>query len=174
MFCIRLILLATLYLTSLSPFPPDSFSPLIQAPAKYVLEEAIASVSTGWSRVQNTLAGRGAGADSARQDAVAAASLAERILAGPPTTQRCAAALRLNNSSFYTALLYKPIYKRFQHFIVLKITTRNDPHEEPKHSFSKGNTSPTSFRQQAQFDTALFRHTERRVRAQGWNCRRRR
>jgi hypothetical protein len=66
------------------------FPLLFQAPAKFVLEEAIASVSTGWSRVQNTLAGRGAEADAARQDAVAAASLAERVLTGPPTTQRCA------------------------------------------------------------------------------------
>ena len=58
------------------------------APAKFVLEEAIASVSTGWSRVQNTLAGRGAGADAARQDAVAAASLADKVLSGPPTANR--------------------------------------------------------------------------------------
>mmetsp|Transcript_18954 Transcript_18954/g.30474 ORF Transcript_18954/g.30474 Transcript_18954/m.30474 type:complete len:566 (-) Transcript_18954:2681-4378(-) len=59
------------------------------APAKFVLEEAIASVSTGWSRVQNKLSGRGAGTDAARQDAVAAASLAEKVLSGAPTTQRC-------------------------------------------------------------------------------------
>ena len=59
------------------------------APAKFVLEEAMASVSTGWSRLQSTLAGRGgAGADAARQDAVAAASLAERVLSGPPTANR--------------------------------------------------------------------------------------
>lgn len=53
-----------------------------------MLEEAIASVSTGWGRVKEKLAGLGAGADAARQDAVAAASLAERVLSGPPTTQR--------------------------------------------------------------------------------------
>ena len=46
------------------------FPLLFQAPAKFVLEEAIASVSTGWSRVQNTLAGRGAEADAALAVAV--------------------------------------------------------------------------------------------------------
>mmetsp|Transcript_7605 Transcript_7605/g.19370 ORF Transcript_7605/g.19370 Transcript_7605/m.19370 type:complete len:1168 (-) Transcript_7605:91-3594(-) len=58
------------------------------APAREMLETAIATGTTGWGRVQDTLAGRGAGADAARQDAVAAASLAERVLSGPPTTQR--------------------------------------------------------------------------------------
>ena len=62
---------------------------MLVAPARQVLEEALASVVTGWSRVQSTLAGRGTGADAARQDAVAAATLAERILTGPPTIQRC-------------------------------------------------------------------------------------
>ena len=53
-----------------------------------MLEEAIASGSQGWSRVQKTLTGHGACADAARQDAVAAASLAEGVLFGPPTVHR--------------------------------------------------------------------------------------
>lgn len=61
---------------------------LLVVPAKQVLEEALTSVVSGWSRMQITLAGKWTGAELARQDAVAAASLAENVLAGPSTTQR--------------------------------------------------------------------------------------
>ena len=68
-------------------------------PARQVLE-ALASVVTGWSRVQSTLAGRGTGADAARQDAATAATLAERILTGPRPFKG-ATIVRLNSFLLY-------------------------------------------------------------------------
>jgi hypothetical protein len=61
---------------------------MLVVPAKEVLEEALTSIVSGWSRMQITLSGKWTGAELARQDAVAAASLAENVLSGPATKQR--------------------------------------------------------------------------------------
>ena len=76
-----------LELPHLLAFALDRLAMLV-VPAKQVLEEALNSVVSGWSRMQISQAGKWTGAELARQDAVAAASLAENVLAGPATTQR--------------------------------------------------------------------------------------
>ena len=76
-----------LELQHLLGFALDRLTMLV-VPAKQVLEEALTSVVSGWSRMQITLSGKWTGAELAREDAVAAASLAEIVLSGPATKQR--------------------------------------------------------------------------------------
>jgi hypothetical protein len=76
-----------LELQHLLGFALDRLTMLV-VPAKQVLEEALTSVVSGWSRMQITLSGKWTGAELAREDAVAAASLAENVLSGPATKQR--------------------------------------------------------------------------------------
>ena len=58
------------------------------APAREALEISLAAGTSGWGKIQGHFSGRGAGADGARQDAIAAAAMLEKVLSGPPTSQR--------------------------------------------------------------------------------------